>query len=182
MLFDEKEARVKMQRAIDRFLENLKKISTGKVDIETLQKIEIEAYGTMTPLQSLGKVIVENAVTAFIDVFDRSILVNVEKALKEANLGASIVPQGQNRIKIAFNPMTEEDRKEKLPQLKKMAEEIRVEVREVRHQIKKDIDEMSSVSEDDQRSSLEKLQKIVDEFINQINEITKRKEEDLLTI
>jgi ribosome recycling factor len=182
MLFDEKEARVKMQRAIDRFLENLKKISTGKVDIETLQKIEIEAYGTMTPLQGLGKVIVENAVTAFIDVFDRSILVNVEKALKEANLGASIVPQGQSRIKIAFNPMTEEDRKEKLPQLKKMAEEIRVEVREVRHQIKKDIDEMTSVSEDEQRSSIEKLQKIVDEFINQINEIAKRKEEELLTI
>lgn len=181
MLINEVELKDRIRKSIDYFKKDIKAIGTGKPNVEVIQNLELEAYGAMTTMQAVGQVIVEDAVTVKINVWDKSVLPQVEKALREADLGAQVLMDGDS-IRLRFNPVTEEDRKDRVKQLKQKLEEGKIKVRQIRQDFKQELDSMEGVPEDDVKRDLDSLQKEIDSATDELDLISQKKEKELMNV
>lgn len=181
MFFEESKIKQELDQLVDYFNLELKKLNTGRASLDVFDNIRVEAYGMQSPLNAVGNIVIDDAYTVKVKVWDKNVIQNVEKALKDANLGASVAVES-DFVRLKFNPITEESRKEKVKELGKLLEERKVAIRQVRQKFIKLVESMSGVSEDDQNSDKEKIQKIIDAYIERVDEIAKKKENDLMSV
>lgn len=178
-----KEAESRMKKVVSKYKEELKGIRTGRASTSIVENIEVEYYGAKTPIKQLATLTTPEPNQILIQTWDSNAVKSIEKALQEANLGANPQTEG-NTIRLILPPMTEERRKEIVKQINKIAEEFRIMIRNIRRDIKDDIESLKNegFSEDDIKKSLDQLQKITDKYIKEINQLTQDKEEEVLSI
>lgn len=181
MLFNEAELQQKLQKTLDHFQSELKKIRTGRATMDMFENIEVEAYGAQSKLTAVSNVVIEDAISVRINIWDPSIGENVEKALVDANIGATVVRE-KDHIRVRFSPITEETRKESVKELKGLLEEHKVSMRQTRQEFMQKVQGLEGVSKDDQKRDEETIQKHIDNYIAKLDDVATKKEEDLMQV
>ena len=176
------EAEHKMDQAVDHVATEFGTVRTGRANPQLLHRIQVEYYGSPTPLQQLASIAVPEPRMLVVQPFDKSTVSDVERAIQQADLGLNPTNDG-TVVRIAFPPLTEERRKELIKVVRNMAEDGRVSVRNVRRHAKTDMEALhGEISDDDIRRGEDELQKLTDRFIERIDEILGNKEEELLEV
>jgi len=155
-------------------------IRAGRANPAILTGINVEYYGTLTPIASLANITIPEARQLMIKPFDKSALKEMEKAINEANLGIAPINNGES-IFLTIPELNEERRKDYVKQVKTIAEEARVAIRNVRQDVNQDI-KKSDYPEDDEEARLEDIQKITDKYNKQVDEALKAKEAELMQV
>ena len=179
-----KETRERMQKSIDAFETNISSIRTGRANPGLLNRVHVNYYGSNTPLNQLANVSSPDPRTLVITPFDRSALQDIEKAILEADLGLNPNNRG-DAVYITVPALTDERRRDLVKQVKNLAEEARVAVRNIRRDSNDELKEMEKeglISEDDQRTGEAEVQKATDEFIRLVDQRVKAKEEDIMAV
>jgi ribosome recycling factor len=177
-------AKNKMEGAISAFEGNLKGLRVGRAAASFVEPVQVEAYGDKQFITQVASISTPDARTISIQVWDKALVKQVEKAIVEANLGVSPVSDGQ-LIRLNIPPLNEERRKELVKVAAKYAEESKVAVRNVRRDIidnLKKIQKDGIISEDELRISSEQMQKITDEFVAKIDKILAAKEKEIVSL
>lgn len=159
-------------------------IRAGRANPKILDKLEVEAYGGMSKLVELGNVQALDARCLQINLWDKSLLKAVEKAILQSNIGLTPTNDG-NVIRLVFPVMTEERRKELVKQTKKLAEDAKVAVRNSRRDAMDGLKKMKTnkeLSEDDYASSTEEVEKAVAVAIQKVDKASQEKEKELMSI
>lgn len=171
-----------MAKSVEAFKVQLGKVRTGRASAGLIDGVNVDYYGAATPVNQVGSVSVPDARTIMIQPFDRSIINDIEKAIRAADLGFN--PQNDGTvIRIPVPPLTEERRKDFVKMCKKYAEDFKVAVRNVRRDSMDEVKKMEKnkiINEDDRKRSEEEIQKITDEFIKNIDSILAVKEKELM--
>jgi len=179
-----KDTKEHMSKSIEALKKDFATLRTGKVTTQIVDGIRVDYYGTPTPLNQVGSVVVQDATTIVINPWEKSMLSAIEKAIQEANIGVNPNNDG-DFIKLFFPPMTIEQRQEIVKQAKKMAEKAKVAIRNIRkdsnNKIKR-LEHDKELSEDEAKRALDKIQKITDEYIAKVDESLKSKEADILKV
>lgn len=174
----------KAEKTIALLKENLNTVRAGRANAAILDKISAEYYGSMTPLKRLANISVPDPRTLQIAPFDASCISSIEKAINEANLGMAPSNDGKV-IRLIVPQLTEERRKELTKTTKKMGEEAKVAVRNLRRDAndaakKKEKD--GEITEDELKKGLDKIQKATDAHTKQIDEMIAKKDKDILEV
>ena len=179
---DMNELKRRMQGAIGVLKQELGGLRTGRASANLLEPIQVEAYGSHMPLNQLATVSVPEPRLISVQVWDKSMVHAVEKAIHASNLGLSPSTEGQV-VRLRLPELNEERRKELSRHVHKQAEEGRNAVRQVRRdandRLKKLLKE-HKISEDDERKGLEQVQKMTDDHVKVIDELQKKKDQELL--
>lgn len=185
MLADvEREARIRMEAAVESLRVDLASIRTGRASPALLDRIRVDYYGTPTPLQQLAGISVPEPHQLLIRPWDKSSLNAIERAILSSDLGLTPSNDGQV-IRLNIPALTEERRKELAKQVSRRVEEAKVAVRNVRRDALSDLKEMENekmITEDDHYDGRERLQKITDEYVNRVDEIGQQKQEEILQV
>jgi len=178
------DAKSRMEKAISNLKKELATIRTGRANPAMLDKVHVEYYGADTPLNQMANVSTPDPRTLMIQAWDKSALSDIERAISKADLG--LVPSSDGVvIRINIPPLTEDRRKELVKVAKKIGEESKVAIRNVRRDANdemKKLEKSGDVSEDDARRSQEEIQKITDKFIEEIDSIVNTKEKEILEV
>ncbi|MBD3329594.1 ribosome recycling factor [Candidatus Dojkabacteria bacterium] len=163
--------------------EDLKKMRGNRVAPEVVTEVEVDAYESKSPIQNLANVSNTDARTIVVQPWDKSIIENIEKALIKADLGAQ-VQVDTGLIRVIFPDMTKERREEMVKVMKQRAEQAKVQVREVRKETMKDIEEAQEggLSEDEAFRRREEVEKLVKSTNQKIDDMRDTKEEQLMTV
>lgn len=174
----------KMERAIQHLRAELATIRTGRASLALFDSIKVNFYGTPTPLQQMASLSIPDSRTVTIQPWDITQLQEIEKTLTASGLGLSASNDGK-LIRIAIPPLTEERRKDLVKLVKRMGEESRIAIRNLRREANdgfKAIQKEGHISEDMVHTEQDKVQKITDQNIALIENILKKKEADVLEI
>ncbi len=179
-----KNADIRMHKATEVIRNELIRIRTGKATTNLLDGIKVDYYGTITPLNQLGTLSTPDIHSIAVQVWDKSAVQLVEKAILNSNLGLNPMSDGQ-LVRIPIPPLNEERRKEIVKLVKKHAEEGKIAVRNVRrdaieHLKKAEKDE--HVSEDDRKHAENEVQKLTDKHIKEIDVILQMKEKEIMEV
>jgi ribosome recycling factor len=178
------EARSAMQKSLDGLLRDLQRVRTGRANPAILDGVQVDYYGTPTPLRQLATINVADARLLVLQPFDRGALDAIERAILKAQLG--LTPQNDGKLlRVPIPELTEERRRELVKQLKKSGEEHRVGVRLARRDaiaLLKDLEKDGDLAEDDSRRAQKKVQDMTDEFVAKVDEALRQKEEEILRI
>ncbi|WP_457568418.1 ribosome recycling factor [Desulfurobacterium sp.] len=174
----------KMKKSVEVLKSEFAGLRTGRASTVLVEDIKVDYYGTMTPIKQLAQISVPEATQIAIQPWDISVVPNIEKAIRNSDLG--VMPQTDgNVIRINLPPLTEERRKELVKKAGKLAEQARIAIRNIRHEIMKELDKMKKeggVSEDEIKRLKDELQKVTDKYVKQVDELLKKKEEEILTV
>ncbi|MBF0359912.1 MAG: ribosome recycling factor [Oligoflexia bacterium] len=173
-----------MEKAIQTFKKQLAKVRTGRATPSILEGLMANYYGTPTPINQLGQISTPDARTLQIHPFDKSVLTEIEKVLLNANLGVTPTNDG-NFVRLPFPALTEDKRKDLVKGVKKLGEESKVALRNLRRDFNEKIkkaEKAKEVSEDDSKKHQDEIQKITDTYIEQVDKTIHDKEKELLTI
>lgn len=171
----------KMMHVLETMDTRLTTIRAGRANPAMVNGINVDYYGTPTPIQSLANITVPEAKTLMIKPFDRSCLKDIVKAIQEANLGINPTDNGECVI-LTIPQLTEERRKEYVKQAKQMAEEAKVALRKVRQEANEEIKAAETVTEDDEKRMLEEVQNLINEYNKKVDEKLKEKEDELMKV
>lgn len=179
-----KQIKPKMQQVVEYFRNELKTVRTGRATPSLVEKIEIDYYGSKTPLIQVAAITTPDARTILIQPWDKSVLGEIEKSISTSDLGASPVNDG-NSIRLKMPSLTEESREKLIKNVKEQEEKVKVSLRTIRHEewdkIKK-AEKKGEVSEDDMYYAKDELDKIVSEFEGEIEKLSSTKEEEIRQI
>ena len=173
-----------MNKTLDVFSENLSEIRAGRANPNILNKVNVEYYGTETPINQVAGISVPEPRMILIQPWDISILKEIEKAIQKADIGLNPMNDGKV-IRLVFPELNEERRKEIVKDIKRMAEEAKVAIRSIRRD---GIDEAkaaqknSEITEDELSAAENKIQKITDDFIEKIDSMLSDKEKEIMSI
>ena len=177
----ELEAKELMEKATANFVENLKKVRTGRANPNMLDKINVDYYGSPTPINQIASIVVQEGKTIVIKPFDRNSVKDIEKAINMSDLG--LPPQnGGDVIRVTVPALTEETRKNFCKDVDKMAEEAKVAIRNARRDVNDKIKKDKTIPEDMSKSYLEDIQKATDKAIENIEKIAADKQKEIMTI
>lgn len=172
------------KESMENTLKNLEKrfssVRAGRANPASLDGVMVEYYGSMTPLKQLATISVPEATQLLIKPFDRSSLGAIEKAIIAANLGYNPSNDGET-VRIVVPALTEERRKELTRQVKSIAEDAKVSVRNNRHEALEMV-EAEDLPEDIEKNMEKEVQELVQTYNKKIDEMLKEKEEELMTI
>lgn len=174
------DVKVKMDNAIESYEARLRTVRAGRANPSSLDGVSVDYYGTLTPLKQLATVSVPEATQLLIKPFDKSCLKDIEKAIFESNLGYTPNNDGES-IRITIPALTEDRRKELTKQVKVIAEDAKVSIRNARHD-GLDILKKQELPEDESKGIEKEIQDLVNEYNKKIDTILKNKEEELLTV
>ncbi len=183
-MLEYKDVEEKMKKSVSVFAENLGGVRAGRANPKILNKLNIEYYGTPTPITQVASVSVPEARLIVIQPWDKSILQEIEKEIQKADLGINPINDG-NVIRLSFPELTEERRKELVKETKKMVEDAKVAIRNIRRD---SIDEFkqrqknSEITEDDLIVAEEEIQKLTDKYNKEIDLEFEKKEKEILSI
>ncbi len=170
----------KMLLSIEALENKFTNVRAGRANPKMLEGIMVEYYGTPTPLKSLANISVPEARQLSIKPFDKSCLGSIEKAIFEANLG--VTPNNNGEVVFIVIPeLTEDRRKELVKQVKAIAEEGKIALRNIRQEANKAIEALE-LPEDEEKRASERVQELINEYNKIIDEKLKEKEKDLMTI
>lgn len=174
----------KMQRSVEALDREFGAIRTGRASSGLVERITVDYYGTQTPLNQIAGISTPDAHLIVIQPWDRSVLGAIEKAITKSDIG--LVPNVDGTVvRLNVPPLTEERRREMVKQVRKRAEEARVEVRHHRREaadvLKKAMRD-GDLSEDEERRELDNLQRLTDRWIEQVDERTERKEAEVMEV
>lgn len=179
-----KDARTRMQKAVEATARELATLRTGRASPALLEHIKVEYYGTQVPLNQLASISVPEPRLLVVQPWDRNAVKAIEKAILQSELG--LVPSSDGVVlRIPIPPLTEERRRDLVRVARKHAEEGRVAVRNVRREVREtieELDEASEISEDEARRAQEELQKLTDRFIAEIDALLQKKEAEILEV
>ncbi len=178
------DAKVKMQKSLDSFRQELTHIRTGRASVGVLDAVEVEAYGAKMKLNQVANVTAPEARLLVITPWDKTQMGVIEKAILASPLDLTPMNDG-NVIRITIPQLTEERRKELVKVVSKLAEEARVSVRNVRRHVVESIkkaQKSGEVPEDDAHKLTGKVQKYTDEFCGDIDKALKAKEEEIMEV
>jgi ribosome recycling factor len=178
------EADSKMKKSVDFFSHELTTIRTGRANPALIEKVMVPYYGTPTPLNQLAQISAPEPRLLVVQVYDRSQIGAVEKALRSGEMGLNPANDGQV-IRVPIPPLTEERRREYVRLVRHKAEEARVAVRNVRrdeiHRLQEQ-EKAGEIPEDAAKKAQERLQKITDAHIGQIDALAARKEAEVMEV
>ena len=178
------EYKEKMIRTTEVLTTQFSAVRAGRANSAVLDQIEVEYYGTPTPIKQIASVSSPDARTLLIQPWDASALKNIEKAIQASDLG--INPQNDGRsIRLVFPQLTEERRKELTKQVRKYSEEGKVALRNIRRDAMDEFKKKkkaSEITEDDLKELEKELQDLTDKRCKDIDELTVKKEQELMAV
>ena len=184
MKFDIKEFETKMKKSIASYSENLATIRAGRANPEVLKRVNVDYYGSPTPISSIAEIKVTDAHTIVITAWDKSAMKGIEKAILTSDIG--INPQNDgSAIRLCFPPTTEERRKELTKQVSKMGEEAKVAIRNDRREANDKVKAMkkdSELTEDEAKLADKNIQDMTDKFIKEVDTVTAAKSRVIMEI
>ncbi len=177
-----KQCEEKMQKSVESVKKEFAMVRTGKANPNILNNVMVEYWGSATPLYQIASISAPDPQTITIKPYDKSVLKGIEKAILAADLGFNPINEGE-LIRIPIAPLTESTRKELVKQVKKLTEENKVAIRNIRRdaidQLKK-LEKDSLISEDLLRKYSEDVQKLTDKYIANIDTLAKEKEQAIM--
>ena len=184
MAVDFKEYERKMGKALDHLAEEFDAVRAGRANAKVLDRINVEYYGSETPLNGVATISSPDARTLVISPWDTKLLKDIQKAIQSSDLG--INPQNDGRvIRLVFPQLTEERRKDLTKQVKKYAEDAKVAMRNIRRDgmdyVKK-LKKNSEITEDDQKKAEKDLQDLLDKMIKKVDASLAAKEKELMSL
>ena len=184
MKLDTKDFEAKMKKTIASYTENLSTIRAGRANPDVLKKVNVDYYGSPTPVASIAEIKVTDARTIVITAWDKSAMKGIEKAILTSDIG--INPQNDGScIRLNFPPTTEERRRELSKQISKMGEDAKVAIRNIRRDANDKIKAMkkdSDMTEDEAKQSDKLIQDLTDKYVKEIDTITASKTKEIMEI
>lgn len=179
-----KDAEVRMQKTVESVKSDFASVRAGRANASVLDRIQVEYYGTPTPLQQVASISSPDPRQLVIQPWDSSLLRPIEKAIQTSELG--INPQNDGKvIRLTFPQLTEERRKELSKQVRKYAEGGKVAIRNIRRDVMDKIKaakKKSEITEDDAKDLEKKLQDLTDKYIKKVDAIGAEKEKELMSV
>lgn len=178
------DASTRMDKSIEAFKISLQKIRTGRAHPSLLEHLTVSYYGVNTPLNQAASVSVQDSRTLAIQPFEKSMIVPIEKAIMESDIGITPNTTG-NLIRLPLPPLTEERRKDMIKVVGNEAESTKVAIRNIRRDANstlKDLEKEKEISEDEDHKAQDEVQKITNAHVNKIDELSAVKEKELLEI
>lgn len=174
----------KMSKSYDNLKAEFATIRAGRANPHLLDKIKVDYYGTMSPLQSVANISVPEARVIQIQPWESKLIKDIEKAILASDLG--LTPSNDGKVvRLVFPELTEERRKELVKDVKKRAENAKVAVRNIRRDANDAIKKMNKnneISEDEVKILEDSIQKATDKYISEIDKLTEEKSKEILTV
>lgn len=177
-----KDARERMQKAVDVLEEELAGIRTGRATPSLLQNLRVEYYGSKVPLNQVASITAPEPNLLIVHPWDQGSIEGIEKAIMTSNLGLNPIKE-TNLLRIPIPPLTEERRVELTKLVKKLGEETKIAIRNIRREIKDKVKKMKNngdISEDEELRFEKTLQEITDKFVEKVEVILTKKEEEIM--
>lgn len=174
----------KLGKSADVFVSDLTQVRAGRANPHVLDKIKIDYYGTLSPINQVGNIAVTDGQCLVITPWDKSLLKSIEKAIQLSDIGINPTNDG-NVIRLVFPTLTEERRKDIVKQVKKMSEDAKIAVRNIRRDTLDSLKKMNKAKEmtDDEYADYEsQVEKEVSKTMEVIEKATADKEKELLTV
>lgn len=175
------ETELEMEQAIETYQKRLLNIRAGRANPSILDGVMVSYYGVDTPLKQLATISIPEARQLMIKPFDRSCLQAIEKGIFEANVGLTPNNNGETII-LNIPALTEDTRREYVKQAKQIAEEAKIQLRNIRQDANHNIKQAEDLTEDDKESLQEDVQELINKFNKKVDEIYKEKENGLMTV
>jgi ribosome recycling factor len=179
-----REAEEKMGKSVEHLEHGLQTVRTGRANPALIEHVRVPYYGTPTPLNQLAQISAPEPRLLVVQVYDRSQMATIEKAIRDAGQGLNPANDGQV-VRVPIPPLTEERRREYVKMVKQRAEEARVAVRNIRrdelHQIHQQ-EKAGELPEDQARRAADQLQKVTDSQIARIDAVASRKEAEVMEV
>jgi len=173
-----------MKKCVDALKHQLGRVRTGRASPTILDGVMVDYYGVPTAMKQVGQVSTPEARLLQIQPFDKTLIPAIEKAILGANLGVTPASDG-NLVRIPFPALTEEKRKDIVKEIKKIGEETKVALRNVRRdqneQVKK-LEKDKKISEDESKKAQTEVQNITDKYSVEVDKLTKAKEDEVLKV
>ncbi|RKY05420.1 ribosome recycling factor [Candidatus Poribacteria bacterium] len=179
-----KETEERMKKAVAATSKEFAAVRAGRASAAMLEGITVDYYGSRLPINQLATISIPEPRMILIQPWDKNVLKDIEKAIAQADLGFNIISD-KNSIRLIVPELTEERRKELVKVVRRMAEEGRVAIRNIRREAIETIRKMErekQISEDDKYRYQDEIQKLTDKYIEQIDELLKAKEKELLEV
>lgn len=173
-----------MTKALEAFKRDLARVRTGRASLALLDDLRVDYYGTPTPLNQVGALAVPEPRLITIQPWEKTMVGEIEKAILKSDLGLNPTSDGQI-IRLVFPPLTEERRKEMVKQVKRMGEDTKIAVRNVRREANeslKKLEKDKEISEDDLKRGEKEVQEVTDDFVARVDQVIAEKEKDLMEI
>ncbi len=177
-------ARSSMDKAIEALKKDFTKVRTGRASVSLLDDVRVDYYGTPTPLNQLGTLAIPEPRLITIQPWEKKLLPEIEKAIFKADLGLTPTSDGQ-LIRMVIPALTEDRRKEMVKMLKRMAEDAKVAVRNIRREANDAVKKLAKdkeISEDDAKRVEKEIQDLTDKFVARTDEVVAVKEKEVMEI
>jgi ribosome recycling factor len=174
----------RMKGAIDALHRELATVRTGRASPTLVERLQVDYYGTPTPLQNMAAIHAPDARSLTITPWDRKVLGDIEKAIQKSDLGLNPTNDGQ-MIRIAIPPLTEERRKDLVKVVHKKVDEAKVAVRNCRrdaHDHLRDSEKQKEISADELKRNTDRLQKLTDKYIQDVDKVGQAKEREITEV
>lgn len=176
--------RDRMDKSVSALKDEFGALRTGRASAGLLDQVQVEAYGSRMPISQVGAVSVPDPRAITVSVWDKAVVVSVEKAIRNAGLGLNPVVEGQN-LRIPIPPLTEERRRDLVKLAGKYAEQQRIAVRNVRREAMDDLrkaEKDAVITQDDHKRLEHEVQKLTDESVRRIDDALKTKEQEIMQV
>ncbi len=174
-------AKDRMKKTYDSLMRDFNTIRTGRATPSLLDRITVTAYGTEMPLNQVATIATPEARMLTIQPYDKGNLAAIEKAIQKSDLGINPINDGV-LIRLAFPPLTEDRRKELVKSAKKMTEEAKVAVRNIRRDMIDVVKKMKDATEDEVKKGQDEIQKITDKSIEDLSKAFAAKEKEIMEV
>ena len=174
----------KMDQSIAAFKNNLTKIRTGRANPALLDSIQVDYYGSMTPLSQVANVSLLDARTISVQPWEKGMGAKIEKAIRESDLGLNPASMG-DLIRVPMPPMSEERRKEMTKLVRTEGENAKIAVRNLRRDANDAVKKLVKdklASEDDQKRAEADIQKVTDRHVAEVDQVVASKEQEILAV
>ncbi|MBR1425190.1 ribosome recycling factor [bacterium] len=174
----------KMEKTVAQLQKEFSQVRSGRANPGILDRVIVEYYGAPTPLRQMSQVSVQDGTTLVITPYDKSIMKDIEKAIIKAEIG--ITPNSDGTcIRLPFPPLTEERRREIAKDVKKLGEDAKVAIRNIRRDMSdslKKLEKEENMPEDNVKDNQDKIQKLTDKYTSNIDKAVEAKEKEVMTV
>ena len=175
------ETESKMQKAVENMTKRFTNVRAGRANPAILDGVMVNYYGTPTPLKTLATISIPEARQLMIKPFDKSCLSDIEKGIYEANIGLTPNDNGECII-LNIPALTEETRREYVKEVKQMAEEGKINLRNIRQDANNEIRKDEDFTVDEKENLMESIQELIGRYNKEIDRLEKEKEQELMTV
>ena len=171
----------RMEKSFEALRGNLNTVRTGRANTKMLDRIEVEYYGTLTPLRSLANTSTPDAQTIVIQPFDKNVISDIERAIMSSDLGLTPGNDGDS-VRLNIPSLTAERRKDLVKLVSKLGEDTKVALRNIRRDSLRSFRKLDGYSEDDMKLSEARIDKLTSDYALQVDKLIKMKEVDLSSV